>query len=96
MSELQELDKGLKNSIDLFTRNLVNLGEKALVEDNMLLQTMLLRQAALSILIKEEETMLKDMRKIKEEKKLIDILKKEINSFNQIVEDENFKLVKEQ
>lgn len=92
MSDWQELDKRLRNSIDVFTNHLVDLGDKALEKDNMLLQKMLLKQVALSVLIREEETLLKNKENRREEEKLmIESLKSEINLFNQIIEEANLK-----
>jgi hypothetical protein len=80
-----EIENRLKGNIEIFMSYLVDKKDDGLGDDNKLLQQMIMKQAALMVLIREDELGEKIERTLEEEVN-IQVLMSDIDVFNNLIE----------
>lgn len=80
-----EIENRLKVNIEIFMSYLVDKKDDGLGDDNKLLQQMIMKQAALMVLIREDELGEKIERTLEEEVN-IQVLMSDIDVFNNLIE----------
>lgn len=80
-----EIENRLKVNIEIFMSYLVDKKDDGLGDDNKLLQQMIMKQAALMVLIREDELDEKIERTLEEEVN-IQVLISDIDVFNNLIE----------
>lgn len=80
-----EIENRLKVNIEIFMSYLVDKKDDGLGDDNKLLQQMIMKQAALMVLIREDELDEKIERTLEEEVN-IQVLMSDIEVFNNLIE----------
>ena len=80
-----EIENRLKGNIEIFMSYLVDKKDDGLGDDNKLLQQMIMKQAALMVLIREDELDEKIERTLEEEVN-IQVLMSDIDVFNNLIE----------